>query len=1025
MKTFITLLIFLMHICVWGQNDCPDAITVCGDMNYIGLSAEGIGDIQEIGPNACSLGSSGDNENNTIWLRILIKNGGTLGFILTPETEDLVIDFDFWLFGPGSECNALGTALRCSTTNPGNANLDYNTTGMNDTEEDTSEGPGADGNAFVQWITVEDDDVLYLVVDRPHGFGNFSMEWTGTATFHEVPYFNNPDNVSLDLNLCDQDGVSNGFTEVNLTNHGEMLIGPQTHVQLTYYTDNNGAITGQDPITNPSEYTNISNPQTIYMRMTNTVTGCIAVETFEINVYTIPVLNNPQNIPLDIFLCDPETEGNLFDLTIYETMFTGSQANVDFSYYENEEDIEDGPAIATPAMYEPPANPQTIYVKAANPLYTECYSTLSFTIEIPVMAGEPEDISLCDTDENGFREFDLSSNDENILNGATGGTVIYYASELNAINEVNPIGPLYQNTMPYINQTIWARMEIIGEECYDLVTFVISVTPLPAINAPGNTPPTIQLCDEDGVNDQSTEFDLTVNESMMAGAQTNLEFNYYESMEDLEAENPITNKTAYINTSNPQTIYLKIHSTATDCDIIRPFTIETRIIIAGEPQDLALCDTNENGWQQFNLATNDVAIRNGNPTAVITYYTSEENAENEFNPIGPLYQNQVPYAGETIWARAELPNTICYDITSFTISILNIPVFNNPQNIDLDQSQCDNDTLDDQSDTFDLTIHETMFTGTQTDIEFAYYASLADFEAGNAIVNPGAYANISNPQTIYVQITNTVTECVSNPISFEIEIINPVSAGPPMDLELCDTRENGLQVFNLWQNDDLIINGQPNRDVTYYASYEDAYNETNPLNTVYQNHIPYATQIIWARIESTDGCFGYAITSFTISILEMPDINYEVEVVDFTNFDNSISIVMSDWENYEFSMDGITYTDVPYFDNLVPGLYNIYIRSKDHCKTISDEVVVLNYPKFFTPNGDGINETWQVFYLYYLPHSKVYIYDRYGKLVSNFWGDNIGWDGMYNGHPLPSTDYWFLLELESGRIIKGHFAMIR
>src|SRR5690606_19341226 len=167
--------------------------------------------------------------------------------------------------------------------------------------------------------------------------------------------------------------------------------------------------------------------------------------------------------------------------------------------------------------------------------------------------------------------------------------------------------------------------------------------------------------------------------------------------------------------------------------------------------------------------------------------------------------------------------------TSFTIDIIASPVFNNPQNIILDLSQCDDDAVDDQSDVFDLTVHETMFTGNQTDIIFNYYASLADLEAGNTITAPEAYANISNPQTIYVQITNTATGCISNPEIFDIEIINPVTTGPPMDLSLCDIDETGFRFFDLSQNDELISNGQPGRAVTYYATFEDALNETNAL----------------------------------------------------------------------------------------------------------------------------------------------------------------------------------------------------
>ncbi|MES2485825.1 MAG: hypothetical protein V4581_07745, partial [Bacteroidota bacterium] len=129
MKLYSLLLRFFLlalPLLASAQNDCPDAIMVCGSADFIDLSAEGPGNILEITTgNACSSG-----ENNTIWLEILIKDGGTLGFVITPPTSDLVIDFDFWMFGPDVPCNALGTAIRCSTTNPLQAGLTYNTTGM-------------------------------------------------------------------------------------------------------------------------------------------------------------------------------------------------------------------------------------------------------------------------------------------------------------------------------------------------------------------------------------------------------------------------------------------------------------------------------------------------------------------------------------------------------------------------------------------------------------------------------------------------------------------------------------------------------------------------------------------------------------------------------------------------------------------------------------------------------------------------------------------------------------------------------
>jgi gliding motility-associated-like protein len=55
----------------------------------------------------------------------------------------------------------------------------------------------------------------------------------------------------------------------------------------------------------------------------------------------------------------------------------------------------------------------------------------------------------------------------------------------------------------------------------------------------------------------------------------------------------------------------------------------------------------------------------------------------------------------------------------------------------------------------------------------------------------------------------------------------------------------------------------------------------------------------------------------------------------------------------------------------------------------------------------------------------VYIFDRYAKLLTSFGATSSGWDGNYNGRPMPSDDYWFLVELPNGKIHRGHFALKR
>jgi gliding motility-associated-like protein len=88
---------------------------------------------------------------------------------------------------------------------------------------------------------------------------------------------------------------------------------------------------------------------------------------------------------------------------------------------------------------------------------------------------------------------------------------------------------------------------------------------------------------------------------------------------------------------------------------------------------------------------------------------------------------------------------------------------------------------------------------------------------------------------------------------------------------------------------------------------------------------------------------------------------------------------------------------------------------------------VLGIPHYFTPNGDGYNDYWNVkgvsAQFNYL--SRILIFDRFGKLLKQIGTTGLGWDGTYNGHPMPADDYWYNIEFEDGRNAKGHFALKR
>ncbi|WP_188620392.1 T9SS type B sorting domain-containing protein [Flavobacterium suaedae] len=1098
------LLLFLLSTNLYAQTDCPDAIVVCGNHDYYGLDATGIG-VQELGANACA-----SVEHNSLWLKIMIKDGGTLGFVITPEEiDDLVVDFDFWLFGPDIECSDLptATAIRCSTTNPLAAGLDYNLTGMNEESTEVSEGPGPDGDSFVQWIEAEDGDIYYLVIDRPHGSSNFSLEWTGTATFHDIPVFNNPDNIPLGITECADENTDEGVATFDLTTYAEMFIGEQTGVALTYHLSENDMITGENPITSPEAYNNIGNPQTIYMKMTDVVTGCFSNETYEINV--LPSIGEPDNLeecsdtgfavfdfstndipiangntdvtityhnslenaeletgvldtsyqnqvayeteeiwarmenntlscidyvsftisvypipafdvaPPDITLCDDNVPDGFtdFDLTVNESLLQGNQDDIVFSYYEDMEGIPAPNPIAVPTDYPSVENPQLIHIKIENS-ETGCFSMGTFMLHVTPSVGLPQDIERCDSDD-GFIIFDLSVNDELLQNNIPNAEISYHNSLIDAQNNESPIGPLYENQVPYIMETIWVRFYNPDNGCVNYTDFNI----IPVLPPEFETVPDITGCDGDGTDDLITEFDLTVNESSFISDVSNYTFSYFEDNGGVPDTSPIATPEAYTNLDSPQTIHVVMTNVNSGCSAAESFTIQVTPG-AGEPEDLYICD--DSGIATFDLSENEATIINGISPAAVSYYLSEEDAENSENAIGTSYTNSTPFEPVTIWVRLDIPDINCHNVVSFTVQVVPEPVINNPDNLDFSLTLCDSDGIDDSSTAFNLTEYESIFIGEQTNAVVSYHLTPDDAETGdNPITSPESFANTSNPQTIYVSLTDTRSKCYAN-TSFTITIDDVLLTGEAENMELCDEDDNGIQSFDLWQNNDSISNDDDNIEVTYYTSQSDAENGVNALNRFYENQEPYIGETIWARIEYIEGCFGHGITSFTINIIPPLSFEHTEDIVDFTVNENSIQInMLDDPDAYEYSLDDINYSSNRYFSNLIPGIYTIYIRSLDGCKTISFEVPILNYPKFFTPNGDGANEIWNVEYIRFYPDARITIFDRYGKLIKSYRGKQIGWDGTYNGENLPATDYWFKLEFSNGRVIKSHFAMIR
>jgi len=100
--------------------------------------------------------------------------------------------------------------------------------------------------------------------------------------------------------------------------------------------------------------------------------------------------------------------------------------------------------------------------------------------------------------------------------------------------------------------------------------------------------------------------------------------------------------------------------------------------------------------------------------------------------------------------------------------------------------------------------------------------------------------------------------------------------------------------------------------------------------------------------------------------------------------------------------------------------------------TICEEVILeedsctAKFPKFITPNGDGINDSFNIIENECNTNGELRIYDRYGKLVFQTKDLNRGWDGTINGTSVPASDYWYqYIDEENNELVTNHFALKR
>ncbi len=435
------------------------------------------------------------------------------------------------------------------------------------------------------------------------------------------------------------------------------------------------------------------------------------------------------------------------------------------------------------------------------------------------------------------------------------------------------------------------------------------------------------------------------------------------------------------------------------------------------PIILQQCDDDTDGISDFNLREVEMLLTNDDPTPTFTYHLTLADADTNTGLITNLSAFSNATASQ-VFVRVE--NQFgCYDVATVNLQVSTTAI---PADFMIDFNACDNDLIDNDDNngitTFDFSsVTNTilnLFPASQN-ITASYYENIIDALAEENALDPTNYRNENSPftQQIVVRVDNQDNNACLG-LGFHINLI-----------------VDPLPEFDVVEEQFLCLNQLPipltlqveNPQDNYTYEWRDQTGVLlSPNSTISLLEVITTGDYFVTAISGSDCKRTKKVTVVHSNIATIQSI----DVVDVSQ-NNIITINVTGEGDYEFALDDIdgVYQDNNVFENVIGGIHTVYIRDKNGCGIISEEVSVISFPKFFTPNGDGFNDTWQVSGIGFQPTSKIFIFDRFGKVIAKIDATSDGWDGRYRGSRMPSSDYWFKVTLEDGRLLKGHFSLIR
>lgn len=276
---------------------------------------------------------------------------------------------------------------------------------------------------------------------------------------------------------------------------------------------------------------------------------------------------------------------------------------------------------------------------------------------------------------------------------------------------------------------------------------------------------------------------------------------------------------------------------------------------------------------------------------------------------------------------------------------------------------------------------------------------------------PKDHPLIPGVETLFVRATSTANaQCFDASQQFEIQVADTPLPDFPTEVTVCE-------------GSGAVFIGDPEPNIHYSYVWDSG--EQSPGILVNQSGTYTVT------LSSAQGGFPCSrAVPVHVQFSQTPAI--ETIQIEGLQQSNTVTIQSNGTGSYEYSIDDGPLQTSNHFTDVAAGIHTVTLHDPGGCGTITETITVVGFPKFFTPNGDGHNDLWQLVGLDQLQAPVVSVYDRFGKLIRQLHADSAGWDGTSNGRELPASDYWFTLRYTNSqgqqveaRYLQNHFSLKR